>query len=381
MTIIFFLIILLLSTNAKAQPMPRANAGEDRSACVNEPVLFDVRSSVKSETDFFYEWDFGDYLTDRGPKVRHAYAQAGAYRVRLMTEDATRLSGVPRRSYDSLIVRVNTGPRAALKAVKDTYFAGKKIRFDASGSRSRDGNRLVYTWDFGDGEKITAGAKPTHAFKEAGDYTITVVADDNKDTRCSQDSASVKVKVGATLVAKAGEDIDRCADEPITFDGSQSLNINEGNVRYRWEFGNGKKAQGIKAVHAFRKPGVYPVTLKIKRADVRDIPESIDTRIVKINTKPVAKWKVPKEVPSGWPASFDATQSADGDNDPLTYIWNFGDGTIAKTTTPTTEHAYEKPGIYNTKLIIDDGRLTKCSMATQTKLITITASTPESEQP
>lgn len=53
--------------------------------------------------------------------------------------------------------------------------------------------------------------------------------------------------------------------EIITFNASQSYD-NVGIVSYEWDFGDGKKAYGVTASHAFNSPGNYTVQLKVKDA-------------------------------------------------------------------------------------------------------------------
>jgi len=53
------------------------------------------------------------------------------------------------------------------------------------------------------------------------------------------------------------------------------------------------------------------------------------------------------------PISFDGTGSSDPDGDPLTYVWDFGDGNTGTGGTPS--HSYISAGIYNVCLIVNDG--------------------------
>jgi len=59
--------------------------------------------------------------------------------------------------------------------------------------------------------------------------------------------------------------------------------------------------------------------------------------------------------------AFDASASSDPDSDPLTYTWDFGDGTPpARVTLPRTTHAYTRAGNYTAKVTADDGRGGAC---------------------
>jgi RHS repeat-associated protein len=72
------------------------------------------------------------------------------------------------------------------------------------------------------------------------------------------------------------------------------------------------------------------------------------------NQVPTANPNGPYSGHVGQPIQFDGTGSSDPENDPLTFSWNFGDGTSGSGPTPT--HAYSVPGTYTVSLTVDDGR-------------------------
>jgi outer membrane protein OmpA-like peptidoglycan-associated protein len=74
------------------------------------------------------------------------------------------------------------------------------------------------------------------------------------------------------------------------------------------------------------------------------------------NRPPVARLQSPSEGYINTMLKFDASGSSDADGDPLTYGWNFGDGTTAQTTTPAGTHQFAEVGNYTVRVTVDDGR-------------------------
>ena len=75
------------------------------------------------------------------------------------------------------------------------------------------------------------------------------------------------------------------------------------------------------------------------------------------NRLPVCRLVVPAQGQVGEAVAEDASGSSDPDGDPLSYTWDYGDGTpLAKTTSPRTTHTYAKIGSFAVKVTVEDGR-------------------------
>jgi hypothetical protein len=75
-----------------------------------------------------------------------------------------------------------------------------------------------------------------------------------------------------------------------------------------------------------------------------------------------------RTVLAGDPTQFNGSASVDPDGRPLTYQWNFGDGTIISAGTAIMTHTYTSAGTYSLTLTVNDGLLTSLSTATVTVL-------------
>ncbi len=67
-------------------------------------------------------------------------------------------------------------------------------------------------------------------------------------------------------------------DQPITFDASSSTAPGSTIVSYDWSFGDGTNGVGVTATHAYRRSGIYPVTLTVENADgvVRSVTQDVE---------------------------------------------------------------------------------------------------------
>jgi hypothetical protein len=108
----------------------------------------------------------------------------------------------------------NQPPRARFTCARP--WGSMAAKFDASGSADADGRVAKCSWSFGDGAS-GAGRAVEHAYKQPGDYTVTLtVADDKGQTHATEMSIRVGPAVGSGDGLKAeyfeGQDL---AGKPI----------------------------------------------------------------------------------------------------------------------------------------------------------------------
>ncbi len=96
------------------------------------------------------------------------------------------------------------------------------------------------------------------------------------------------------------------------------------------------------------------------------------------NSAPTIVWNSDTTVQAGTPLQFDASESTDPENDPLTYLWSFGDGTTSDSSTPTK--TFPMAGTYSVTLAVSDGNM----RSTETKELIaqgpVATIPPQSEQ-
>jgi PKD repeat protein len=276
--------------NVNLNRAPVADAGDSKKACVGQSVSFDgSKSQVESVSGIKYQWAFGDGETGTGTTVSHVYQKGGTYSVVLTVDDG---KGTPCSvSTDALQVNVNAAPVAALAGVKDIC-SGKQISFDASGSNDPEGNKLTYTWDFGDGTTETGGARMSHMYAKGGTYNVSVTVNDGKDSPCSSSTSSTRVKVNTPPVVSLVIGKACCAGMEQKFDASASSDADGDSLKYTWDFGDGTTAEGARVSHTYEKAGTYKVLLKVDDGSGTECSLGYASDVMKVNVSPVAVIKV-----------------------------------------------------------------------------------------
>lgn len=153
------------------------------------------------------------------------------------------------------------------------------------------------------------------------------------------------------------------AGQPIAFgeDLSRVAGVDPKTFKLRWDFGDGTPlVYASNPQHSFAKPGTYNVRLANFDDAQQDWNPDFDSAQITIvasepGNPPLAK--ITASAPSvalAGTVSFDAAGSHSQDGSPLTYAWNFNDGTTA--TGAHVSHAFVLTGSSFVTLIVTDGR-------------------------
>ena len=219
------------------------------------------------------------------------------------------------------------------------------VIFNGNGS---SGSITGYSWDFGDGGTAN-GVSATHLFqKAAGTYTatLTVTAADGTtydDTVVITGSEPPPPPVASMAENAAGHWMRFQLDE-----NNHKVNPNS----YSWSFADGAEGSGQSASHTYQAPGPKDTaSLTLAGAGTT----SIDTVTIEVSAQPVP----PEAIISSTSAlgdaplavTFDGTEST-ATQMPLSYHWDFGDGTTASV--PTASDNYNNPGDFTAILTVTD---------------------------
>jgi PKD repeat protein len=140
------------------------------------PVSLDGTASSDPDGSIVaYRWNFGDgSAPGTGATPSHTYARAGTFTVTLTVTDSSgaAATGAQRVAIDEL-------PSARLVVRVARPASGLPVRFDASSSSDPDGSVRSYRWNFGDRSRPEGGVSPTHSYRKAGTYEVTLTITDS----------------------------------------------------------------------------------------------------------------------------------------------------------------------------------------------------------
>jgi len=314
-----------------------------------ESISFNASSSYDSDgVVVSYYWDFGDGSNATGVVVSHAYVDDGNYTVVLTATDDDGATD----TISAVKSVLNRSPVPVFTESATTVFTGEPVTFNASASYDPDGVIVEYFWDFGDGTNAT-GVVVEHSYADNSNYTISLVVTDNDGAVSSV--ASIKTVLNRPPIAVFTESADTVfIGQTISFNASDSYDVDGSIVEYFWDFGDGFNITGVVAEHTYEINGTYTVTLTVTDDDGATSSAS-STKTILWNEPPIASFtESATTVFTGESITFNASASYDPDGSIVSFFWDFGDGTNG--TGVIINHSYLDDGVYTVTLTVTDNR-------------------------
>jgi PKD repeat protein len=137
---------------------------------------------------------------------------------------------------------------------------GVNVLFDASASQ---GDIAQYRWNFADGRTAT-GRTVTHAFRTAGNYSVTLTLEDPFG-RTASTTQQVTVGIGDNPTAVfVISPTDPVPGQTVHFNAEGSTPSPGRRISsYTWDFGDGSTGSGARVSHTYPVVGTYTVTLTV----------------------------------------------------------------------------------------------------------------------
>ena len=119
---------------------------------------------------------------------------------------------------------------------------------------------------------------------------------------------------------------------------------------FEWDFDDGSKAKGTKAIHCYEEAGTYIVKLNVVDIITGELEFNQESYILDVSREEQPFISIPDTLVAGDIATFDASLTYLPGWEIEKYYWNFDDGTAA--TGLTSAKSYRMPGVYDVQLIV-----------------------------
>jgi len=392
-------LIVSVTPTANNPPVAQATASK-YDPNIDEEITLDASTSYDLEDSkpVSWEWDLdgdGSYDDDSGEVITASWSEPGIKEIDVLVKDS---EGFGDNLDDVLLIDVqdadNLPPIAAAVADKVNANVGEPVNFDGSGSSDPDGQVTQWLWDF-DGDGLY-----TDGFAEIMDYTfwgpgiynvdLKVVdnlgADDTLDTPLTI-AVSGDPNEAPTAVATVDKHVVN-VDEPITFDGTDSTDPEEGSpVVYEWDLdGDGLYIDQFMPTFDFfyTSPGEYDIDLRV--CDTPGLCDTLDDTIhIQVlsgsNQAPVAVASADKNfIYLNDTVMFDGSQSYDyEDGAPVSWQWDLDeDGEYDDSPFIVASKQYTELGVFQVDLKVTDS---EGAWDTLDDLITVEVLDPGSNAP
>ncbi|NOT49750.1 MAG: PKD domain-containing protein [Chitinophagaceae bacterium] len=283
-----------------------------------------------------WQWDFGDGNTSTLQNPSHTYTSYGSFDVTLIATNGFGCADtIVRPDYIVITRPAITIPLFPVRGCIPHTISpvANIVTVDAVTS---------YLWDFGDGFTSTT-ATPTHTYTVQGTYTVKLYI--TTSSGCN-DSLVVTgaVRVGSQPTADfSATPTPVCARQLVYFtDLSTPGTVDE----WLWDFGDGTTSILQNPSHAYTDTGCFNVRLI---AYNNGCPDTIIKTNYVCVLPPIAVFAVTPDCNDRLRFTFTDQSIA-----PLTWEWNFGDGSPV-VTIQNPVHNFPAYGIYTVTLIVTNG--------------------------
>jgi PKD repeat protein len=295
------------------------------------PLVVAFTDKSTGSTPRTYQWNFGDGGTSTAANPTHTFTAAGIYTVTLTITNSYGTDSETKAEY----IRVGTGPVADFGATPQNGGLPLAVTFKDTSA----GNPTSWAWVFGDGATSTA-QNPSHTYTKAGTYAVRLTVANAFGTSSKTRSGYITAGVPPTADFTSGA---RTGATPLSVAFTDTSA--GGPTSWSWAFGDGSTSTTRNPSHTYTTAGTYAVTLTVKNAYGSDT--ATKAGFVTAGGKPVAEFTADQRVGTA-PLTVKFTDLSTGN--PISWAWNFGDGTTSTEQNPT--HVYRLEGTYDVSLTV-----------------------------
>jgi PKD repeat protein len=326
-----------------------------------------------------YAWDSNEdgFFDDGSDRVeRFSYDSAGTKIIRLRVTDAAP-NNASSTSQQSVTITppTNRPPTAQFSFAPTNPNVGDLVNLNAAGSTDPEDQPLTYAWDLdGDGQFTDApgsSVQTSTRFNRGGNKTVQLRVTDPQGNADTETKLVPVTNRPPTATPPTFNPTVPNVGQSVSFTGSGADPDGQPLGGYEWDFNYTSDnftvdaaGQSPTLANGYATAGSKTVAMRVFDAEgLRSAPA---TSVVDVNGVPVADigftavLPTPNPNPSqrtdvplvGQSVSFDGRASDDGPT-PLTYLWDFGDGTPTSSL-ENPAHTYTSAGLKTVTLTVTD---------------------------
>ena len=316
-----------------------------------------------------WAWDFGDGSPENATLQSpvHTYANAGTYNVSLTVSNVAGSNTTTKTDY--IAVSAALAPIADFSGTPQLGPAPLTVTFIDNSTGTAP---LTWAWDFGDGSPENATLQsPVHTYANIGIYNVSLTVSNvvGSNTTIKIDYINVSAPPVAPAVDFSGTPQSGAAPLNVTFTDAST---GTGPLTWAWDFGDGDPTNSTlqNPVHTYANVGTYNVSLTVSNAAGSTMTVKPD--YITVSAAPVAPIADFVATPQSGAAPLRVTffDNSTG-TDPLTYVWDFDDGSTENATVQVPVHTYANAGMYNVSLTVSNAVGSNTTI--KTGYITVTA--------
>lgn len=292
------------------------------------PTEVSFRDHSTGTTPMTYNWEFGDGALSTEQNPKHVYIRKGVYTVKLTVTNYYGSSSETKIEY----IAIGLAPNAGFTGEPTSGNAPLSVAFTDRTS----GYPVSWNWNFGDGQE-SSKQNPVHTYWVSGEYTVSLTASNEYGT--STATKDYYIHVMPQLNAKFTAD-PKSGTVPLVVRFSD---ISTGSPEtWYWVFGDGSTSVGNpNPVHVYNRAGAFDVTLTVTHGLIEDT----STQTIVVGNVPAADFLADQTTVSENTPVYFMDKSL---NTPITWEWDFGDGTRSTDQNPTK--VYPVKGVYTVSL-------------------------------
>jgi len=202
-----------------------------------------------------------------------------------------------------------------------------------------------WAWNFGDGE-TDSQQNPSHKYASAGTYTVTLTVTANDGT--------TSTATGQVTITESQVPTTRCAFSIVLVNDTVPLTVNFVNessnvTSYSWNFGDGSPASAeVNPSHVYQAVGTYDIVLTCTSpVGTLTANGQVSATQSQAQTPLVAQFTA---TPATGPAPLSVQFTNTSQGNPVSWSWNFGDGTTSTDQNPV--HTFSAVGVYTITLTV-----------------------------